>query len=94
MMEDITNEDQDEDENRPPRIWLRETEQPRKHSRKVSHDNRSPLKEIEMLLDDDDDDIHTRKKVAVGNTTKMRIIRTLSPTRDTKRKGKDADVSI
>ncbi|KAI8888849.1 hypothetical protein K501DRAFT_329488 [Backusella circina FSU 941] len=90
MMEDMTHQDEDEDENRPPRIWLREQQ-----SKKHAHLSRSPLKEIDIILsDEDEDDIHTRKKAAVGNTPKMRIIRTLSPTRDTKRKGKDIDMSI
>ena len=95
------NDDQDEDENRAPRVWRTRKEE-KKLTRSSSHqDNASyqrlPLQEIKLEDYTSDDEPPARKKASVTtneNTHKIRFIRTLSPTRNAKRKGKETAENI
>lgn len=103
----VTNHDQDskqqqnEEENRPPRFWVdNKLEKKMKRTLPLEEDNsaheRLPLREIRFENYLSDDEIHTKKKSLLGNgkSQKMRYMRTLSPPRYAKRKGKEPAENI
>lgn len=106
--EEEEQEDGDEEENRPPRMWInRQTMQEKKMRRTLPHEEdntafnneRLPLREIrfeDYYLSEDDSDLPAKKKMMIGSNGKphkMRFMRTLSPPRYAKRKGKEAIVA-
>lgn len=88
-----------DDENRAPRMWHanRQSVQEKKMRRTLPHEEdnnaneRLPLREIRFEDYLSDDDLPAKKKLVLGNgkAHKMRFMRTLSPPRYAKRKGKE-----
>ncbi|KAI8890444.1 hypothetical protein K501DRAFT_319760 [Backusella circina FSU 941] len=103
----MNNNQEDKDENRAPRIWqIRKQDNEQKQKKLIrssSHEDngvsskRLPLQEIKLEDYISDDEPPARKKVSVTtteNTHKIRFIRSLSPTRNAKRKGKEVAENI
>lgn len=92
-------EDENDDENRAPRMWHtnKQSLQEKKMRRTLPHEEdnnaneRLPLREIRFEDYLSDDDLPAKKKLVLGNgkAHKMRFMRTLSPPRYAKRKGKE-----
>ncbi|CAO3608058.1 unnamed protein product [Mucor hiemalis] len=104
LFEELEQEQDDEIENRAPRMWNRHKEAiPEKKTRRTlphEEDNnaneRLPLREIRFEDYLSDDELPAKKKLVLGNgkAHKMRFMRTLSPPRYAKRKGKEPAENI
>lgn len=95
------DEDADEEENRPPRFWSdRSKESKMRRTLPLEEDNsaheRLPLREIRFEDYLSDDGLPAKKKslLSNGKPQKMRYMRTLSPPRYAKRKGKEPAENI
>ncbi|KAI9268535.1 hypothetical protein EDC94DRAFT_656958 [Helicostylum pulchrum] len=90
------SDEEDDTENRPPRFWIaNKVEKKTRRTLPLKEDNsaheRLLLREIRFEDYLSDDEIHTKKKSLLGDgkSQKMRYMRTLSPPRYAKRKGKE-----
>ncbi|KAG2234064.1 hypothetical protein INT48_006209 [Thamnidium elegans] len=98
---DEVEDSEEDEENRPPRFWSdNKLEKKMKRTLPLEEDNsaheRLPLREIRFEDYLSDDEIHTKKKSLLGSgkSHKMRYMRTLSPPRYAKRKGKEPAENI